>query len=222
MAKSLKEENRLQLWLVIAVNALFLYGVIQANSISVSGLGAAFKDAPELLPMGFAVILATVANGLLSANTKARVVFLRWNNPLPGHRAFSEHAQSDSRVDIRRLKEAIGSELPIDALEQNRVWFSLYKSVEDAPAVTQTHKDFLLMRDYTALAALFLIVFCPLAIYAIQSSKIAAFYCLMMIGQFAVVRQAAATYGIRMVTNVLAQKSIKNAATKAAPAEPSE
>ena len=40
--KSLKEQNRWQLWLVVAFNSLFLYGVVQANTIKVDGLRASY------------------------------------------------------------------------------------------------------------------------------------------------------------------------------------
>ena len=95
--KSLKEQNRWQLWLVVAVNCLFLYTVAQANSIEVSGLKTMFTDAGNLLPVGIALVVTTVLNGLLSADVKAKLVFLRWRDPLPGHRAFSRYAKSDPR-----------------------------------------------------------------------------------------------------------------------------
>ena len=62
--KSLKEQNRWQLWIVVAANSLFLYGVIQANAIKAEGLRAAFTDAQNLVPVGFALVVATVLNGL--------------------------------------------------------------------------------------------------------------------------------------------------------------
>src|ERR1700757_3287650 len=98
--KSLKDQNRWQLWLIVAANTLFLYGVVQANAIKVDGLRAIFTDAQNLLPVGVALIVATVLNGLLSADAKARVVFLRWRHALPGHRAFSVHAACDPRIDV--------------------------------------------------------------------------------------------------------------------------
>lgn len=53
--KSLKDQNRWQLWLVIAVNTVFLYTVIQANDIRLMGLKAIFTDASNLLSAGFAL-----------------------------------------------------------------------------------------------------------------------------------------------------------------------
>jgi hypothetical protein len=65
--KSLKDQYRWQLWIIVAVNTLFLYGVVQANAIKVDGLRAIFTDAQNLLPVGVALIVATVLTGLLSS-----------------------------------------------------------------------------------------------------------------------------------------------------------
>ena len=207
MVKSLKEQNRWQLWLIVAANSLFLYGVVQANAIEVEGLRAMFKDASNLLPVGLAIIVSTVLNGLLSADTKARLVFLRWHNALPGHRAFTQYAKSDSRIDLAKVTKLHGSALPTDPSEQNKVWYQFYKTVDNNTAVLQVHRDFLLMRDYTGLAALFIFVYGAVGLYGIPSLKISIFYILLLIIQYAIVRRAAATYCVRMVTTVLAQKA---------------
>jgi hypothetical protein len=207
MPKSLKEQNRWYLWLIIAANSLFLYTVIQGNTIETAGLNAIFKDTSSLLPLGFAVIIATVLNGLLSADNKARLVFLRWHYALPGHRAFSLYAKADPRIDLNGLTKLHGSPLPDDPTEQNRAWYRLYKSIENHPAVLQVHRDFLLLRDYTGLAGLFVVFLGAAGLYAIPSLKIGGIYLLLLVIQFIVVRHSAATYGIRMVTTVLAHKS---------------
>ncbi len=207
MAKSLKEQNRWYLWLIIAANFLFLYTVVQANAIETAGLRAVFKNTSSLLPVGFAVIIATVLNGLLSADNKARLVFLRWHYALPGHRAFSRYAKADPRIDLDSLTEMHGSALPVDPIEQNRVWYRLYKSIENHPAVLQVHLDFLLLRDYAGLAAFFIIFVGAAGLYAIPSLKVGGIYLLVLVIQFIAVRHSAATYGVRMVTTVLAHKS---------------
>jgi hypothetical protein len=66
--KSLKEQNRWQIWLIIAVNSLFLYGVVEANAIEIDGIRSIFTDASKLVPFGLAVVVATVLNGLLPAS----------------------------------------------------------------------------------------------------------------------------------------------------------
>lgn len=207
MAKSLKEQNRWQIWLIVAVNSLFLYGVVQSNAIQAEGLRAMFKDASNLLPVGLAIIVSTVLNGLLSADAKARLVFLRWHNALPGHRSFTQYGKTDPRIDLAKLAKLHGSALPTDPNEQNKVWYQFYKTIDDNPAVLQVHRDFLLTRDYTGLAALFIAFYGAAGLYAIPSLKISILYILLLIIQYAIVRRASATYGVRMVTTVLAQKA---------------
>jgi hypothetical protein len=101
--KSLKDQNRWQLWLVIAANTIFLYTVIQADDIKLNGLKGAFTDASNLVTAGFALLITTVVSNLLSADLKARLVFFRWRHALPGHRAFTIYGPRDSRVDMVAL-----------------------------------------------------------------------------------------------------------------------
>src|ERR1035441_132521 len=121
--KSLKDQNRWQLWLIFAANSLFLYGVSQSNAIRVDGLRAQFTDAHNLLPVGFALTITTVLNGVLSVQMKNRLVFLRWNSALPGHRAFSHYAKADPRIDLSNLPRLCGGTVPTDSTEQNTVWY---------------------------------------------------------------------------------------------------
>jgi hypothetical protein len=135
--KSLKEQNRWQLWIVVSVNTLFLYGVAQANAIKVDGLRALFTDAQNLLPVGVALIVATVLTGLLSSDAKARLVFLRWHHALPAHRAFSVHASRDPRLDVAALEKIHGAAFPVDPVEQNLAWYRIYKTMENDPAAAR-------------------------------------------------------------------------------------
>jgi hypothetical protein len=207
--KSLKDQNRWQLWIIVAANSLFLYGVVQANAIKVDGLRAAFKDAQNLVPIGLALVIATVLNGLVSADMKARLVFLRWHHALPGHRAFSEYAGRDPRIDLSALDTLHGSPPPVDPVEQNREWYRIYKTVENDQAVRQVHRDFLLLRDYTGLCAVFIALYGAAGLYAIPSLKIGLIYLMVLVVQYLLVRQAAANYGIRLVTTVLARRTAK-------------
>lgn len=206
--KSLKD-YKWQLWIIVAVNTLFLYGVVQANAIRVEGLRTIFTDAQNLLPVGVALIVATLLNGLLSVEAKGRVVFGRWHNALPGHRAFSEHAMRDSRIDIAALERIHGSPLPTDPIEQNRTWYRLYKAIENDPAVWQAHRDYLFMRDYAGLAVIFLVLYGAMGMFTIASKRVGLIYLVMVAVQLVLVRQAARNYGIRFVTTVLARNAGK-------------
>jgi membrane protein YqaA with SNARE-associated domain len=85
--------------------------------------------------------------------------------------------------------------------------------------VQQVHREFLLLRDYAGLAALFLVGFGAVALFTVQPPKVLAVYCLLLIAQFVIVRHAAATYGIRFVTTVLALKASAPATTPRTPAK---
>jgi hypothetical protein len=212
-SKSLKDQNRWQLWLTIALNAVVFYIVTRSDAIATAGWKELFTAATNLLPVGFAFIVTSVANGLLSANMKARLVFLRWTHALPGHRAFSKHAPADARIDLDRLRKSLGNKLSKDPEAENKVWYSIFKKVEAAPEVQHIHREFLFMRDYAAFSALFLVGLGVAAFVLVQSWKIALTYWLVLLLQFFVVRHAAATYGTRFVCTVLAVKSAKLAAS---------
>jgi len=81
--------------------------------------------------------------------------------------------------------------------------------MENDPAVRQVHREFLLLRDYTGLCAVFIVFYGAAGLYAIPSTKIGLIYLLVLSLQFVLVRQAASNYGIRMVTTVLARKAAK-------------
>ncbi len=214
--KSLKDQNRWQLWIVVAVNSVFLYGVIQANAIKAEGLCTVLTDAQKLVPVGLVVIVATVLNGLLSADMKARLVFLRWRHALPGHRAFSKYAVLDPRIDVFAIERLHGRPLPADPVEQNRVWYRIYKGVENDTAVRQVHRDFLLLRDYTGVCALFIVFYGTAGFYAIPSIRVGWIYLLVLVAQYLLVRQAASNYGVRLVTTVLARRAAKEGPPKPA------
>jgi hypothetical protein len=90
---------------------------------------------------------------LLDPDTKHRLVFWRWRDVLPGHRAFSHYASVDPRFDVATLKKKIGR-FPTKPQEQNARWYVLYKSVEQRASVEDAHKSFLLFRDMAGMSVL--------------------------------------------------------------------
>jgi hypothetical protein len=137
------------------------------------------------------------------------VVFLRWRHALPGHRAFSEHAVRDPRIDVAALERIHGGPLPTDPVEQNRTWYRMYKSIENDPAVRQGHRDYLMMRDYAGLCAVFVVLYGAAGSFAIPSLRVGMIYLAVLAAQLVLVRQAAANYGSRFVTTVLARNTGK-------------
>ncbi len=207
-SKSLKDQNRWHLWLLIAVNSAVFYAALNFSDFESSGFRALVNSATQLLPVGLATVVTTVANGLLDADMKARLVFLRWHHALPGNRAFSRYAHRDPRIDQDKLAQLIDMKsLPAPEAE-NAAWYRLYKEVHNDQSVQQVHREFLLLRDYTGLAALFLVGFGVVALFSVHPPRVLAIYCALLIVQYIVVRHSAATYGIRFVTTVLALKTL--------------
>lgn len=156
--------------------------------------------------LGVALLITTVLNGLLSAGTKARLVFLRWRNPLPGSEAFTRYAKEDPRVDMQALKRRLGA-LPRRPRDQNALWYRLYKQAESDIAVMQAHRDYLLTRDMTALAFAIAVALGALSFLSVRPLPIAAAYTGALFLQFWIIRVAAANYGRRFVCTVLAVSS---------------
>lgn len=181
--------------------------VAQTDALQEAGITGLITGAANLLPVGVALVVTSILNGLLDANMKARLVFLRWRHALPGHRAFSKYALTDPRIDTGRLRKAMGSKLPDTPDDENRAWYRLYKEMEKEPAVANIHREFLFARDYAAFAFLFLVGFGTASFFLITDKLVAVVYCAGLLAQFILVRQAAATYGIRFVTTVLARKA---------------
>lgn len=206
MAKPLKDQNTVRLMAVVVANLAIFLMILEADVLSAGDFQRLIKDLSDLIPAVLAIALLTVANGLIDPQTKARLVFWRWTNPLAGCRAFSEHAQRDPRIDVASLERKLGK-LPEDAREQNATWYRLYRTVKSEPAVTHNHRDYLFTRDYTSLAALFLIVLGGLAIYQIDGWSRTLPYIAFLAAQYLIVRRVATIYGHRFVTTVLAVKA---------------
>lgn len=203
----LKDKNNWKLGLIIGTNALLLYTALELNSVQMMDLSVLLSRAQQLVPIGIASSAATLLNALLSADVKATLVYWRLQHALPGHRAFSVYSQNDTRINATRLLKSFNGTFPSAPAEQNAAWYKLCRTVRDDPAVRHANKVFLLLRDWTALSAFFLLVFGPWALVAMTDKLAAATYVGLLTAQFFLVRQGAHNTGVRMVTNVLAVKS---------------
>ena len=204
--KSLKDQNRWPLLLVMLLNAAVFYTATTTNSLLIGDIGSLIKGWEALLPAGAAFVFAGVLNELLNNETKARLVFWRWKNPLPGNQAFSIYASTDPRVDLHSLTRKCGP-LPTEPREQNALWYRLYLSIRNDPAIVQVHRNYLFTRDYAAISALLLFALGIAGFWKIPSPKFAGLYLMLLVGQYLLVRGAAKNHGIRFVTTVLAIKA---------------
>jgi hypothetical protein len=167
----------------------------------------------DIVPAGAALLVASVLNSQLSPTAKARIVFMRWSNPLPGARAFSVHAKNDPRIDVVSLTTKFGP-LPTGPKEQNALWYKLYRSVEDEVQVRDANQQFLLWRDCASLVLLLSLTLIPIAgVLTRQFVPVLGLSALFAL-QFALTVQAARVNGERLVSNVLAVKGAEETTTQ--------
>lgn len=209
ISKSLKEEYRAQVWAVLISNVVALFIASHYELYSAKGAAGLLPEISRLIPIGLGLVIATVANGILSSDLKASLVFLRLNDALPGHRAFSEYGPADPRIDMAKVTKLLKGKPPYSPAEQNQAWYKMLKEVDADASVRQAHRDFLFTRDYTALSALFILAFGAAAVFTVSGGKPLSIYVTFLVLQFVVVRHAAATYGKRFVTTVLACRATK-------------
>lgn len=204
-APSLKERNRLPLFGLVVANLAVFYLLASSADLSVAGLKAAIADTKNLLAMTGVGALAVISilDGIIPSSWKERLVFWRWRDVLPGHRAFTVHGPADARVDMTALKKQLG-ELPAAPGEQNRIWYRLFKQCDTRPEVAPTHRSYLFSREYTTISVVFLI-FAGLSGFAVLPDiRTASIYVAALVAQFIVASLSARHHGTRMVTNTLA------------------
>lgn len=202
---SLKDANRLALYGLVVANALAFVVVVEGRELL-----TLFTSSPRQLfswlPAGTLAAFISLLGAQLSADNKARLVFGKWKNPLPGCRAFSKLLNSDSRINVSRLRAKHGP-FPTKPAEQNSRWYAMYKSVENQPAVRHSHREYLFTRDYAVHALFMLFSFGPIALLMTSISVSSLSYLLILILQFVLARRAAQSHGNRLVTTVLAIKA---------------
>lgn len=208
MAPALKTVNAPALYGLMLMNLAVLYAFVTGESVPARGVIALVTDLDKLIPAGIGLALVGILNAQISAEAKARIIFLRWRHPLPGCRAFSLHAASDARVDVAELSRQYGN-LPYEPREQNALWYRLYKGVDCEPAVTQVHRSFLFARDYACVALMMLFVLGGYAMLYVPSKSGRVIFVGVLLVQFLLAMRAARNHGIRFVTTVLAIAAAK-------------
>jgi hypothetical protein len=205
-AASLKDQNRWPLLAVLTINLAFFLLVVKAGTLDSFSTEYVMKHWKGLLPSGLGVIFVGIINSIMSSNAKARIVYWKWYNPLPGCRAFSHFAENDARIKLSALRKIVGK-FPTDPKEQNAVWYKLYRSIQRDPAVNQLHKHVLFKRDYAVLSFLFIMILGTIGFYFIIPMNVALIYFVILVAQYLLVRYTAKNDGERLVTTVLAIKA---------------
>jgi hypothetical protein len=186
---------------VLLILALAFHAALQ--DIASSKLMLLRSTLSVLLP-----IPALILSSLIPADQKAILIFWRLKHALPGARAFTQHAQTDPRIDVVGLRKNVG-EFPSDERAQNAKWYGLYKLVAGEPSVIESHKNYLLFRDIASMSLL-LVPAVPLAMWIWQAGatqvQISA---VLFLAQYLLSALAARTTGIRFVQTVMAIHSVQ-------------
>jgi hypothetical protein len=205
---NLKTKNVWWLRLFLGVNvAVFLSIAIghQLSGATIEHFWQRLSAKDGLLALCFP--LATlVLNGFFGDLGKARLVFWRWRNPLPGCRAFSDVMGTDPRIDVTRLRSKL-SPLPSKPKEQNAVWYRLYKAHANKETIWDAHRAYLLTRDMAAMAAVFAFSFIPGVFITATEWKLATLYSGALLAQYVIIATSARNYGNRFVADVLVEES---------------
>ena len=192
---------------IVALNIAVFWGVVvsAADFSTVAGIVNSLSAKDGVVGM-LAPIAVFVLNGWLSADMKARIVYLRYRDPLPGCRAFSVHLAHEARADPERLARRWGP-LPTGPADQNRLWYRMFKSVEGELEVREAHRDSLLSRDLAGFGFLFLLLLGSGTAFGDADWATKGFYVAAVVAQCVGTVIAARTYGVRFVRTTLALAS---------------
>lgn len=208
MTQSLKDRYRLQLFAALAVNLAIYYALVMGISLTRLRVDTMVAHLSGLLPGGLAVALCGILNSQLTALQKARLVFLRWNDPLPGCRAFSHHVVRDPRIDMKAV-QAKWSPLPNDAHAQNALWYRIYQQEQGAQAIDHLNKSWLFARDYACMSVLLLVALGTLGVFQMPDPQSWCVFMGIVFVQFLLARRSAVLHAERLITTVVAQAASK-------------
>jgi hypothetical protein len=206
--KTLKEQNTPLIYSFIVLNIVIGYVFLFLTSPTLDNINGFLEKVTAKQSIFTLTIpfLALILTNLVSSNNKARIVFFRFSNPLPGSRAFTKLIFKDQRININKLKQNY-SPFTIEAEKQNALWYKLYKLNIEKITVIESHKKFLLMRDLTSIS---FILFCFIpVVYVFIDVKWgdAIKYIGYLFLQLTLLGVSANNLGVRFTCNVLAEES---------------
>lgn len=211
--KTLKQVNLIyvQGYLIANILVFWLLAGLKFGNL-IESLEASFgkitdKIIESIVISALFYIGTVVICGLLSSNLKYILIFWRWQNPLPGTRAFTHLMSKDPRIDPKILEERYAP-LPIDPADQNRLWYKLYKKHEHDKSVLEAQKYFLLTRELNSVSFLSLFILGVAGHFIFSNRQLWMIYLLGLLAVFLVTAIAAQNYGSRFATNVLAIESV--------------
>jgi hypothetical protein len=190
----------------VYVTAVLVLGYAVLFQVTPSDTGVASINAA--VGATASVVVAIILAETLSSEAKARLIYCRWHQAMPGFRAFTVYIHEDAlgRINKASLTTRYGA-LPSDAGAQNRLWYGMLQQNGEAPSVAHAHQRFLLFRDLTWVT---LICFVVATAVALRLGIDSAPRIIFLGGLFAVLLLlwiAAARFGRNLVKTVLAVES---------------
>jgi hypothetical protein len=203
----LKGKNVVYLWAFIGINVTIFLCLFIGTSLTEAALDHFWHRVTMKggIIAAATPIIAILCVGVLGDTAKARLVFWRWKHPLPGCRAFSSLLKNDPRINADALRAKFGK-FPREARAQNALWFEVYRRHSSASKVLESHRVYLLTRDMTAVAAVFLIAFSAVMLTTPTSRGVIGIYALALLAQYLLAATAARNYGNRFALNVIVEE----------------
>lgn len=193
------------LWTFIIVNLSIYLCITLKKNIDFNNVNSVYKNLciKDGIIATASAFITFILNGIISPNLKAILVFWRIKNPLPGCRVFTKLINNDYRINRSDFIKKYG-DLPTEPQAQNQLWYKIYKTNEFHPMIFDSHKNFLISRDLTALSFLFLIIYTVAIIITdvIISTKL-AYLCFLII-QYVIMALVSQHHGNRFTCNCLA------------------
>ena len=200
--KAAKDQNAIRLFTVLAINLFTFIWMFLDWEISMDSLRY-FIFGP------LAVAATAIINGLIGPETKAKIVFLRWKNPSPETRVFSDLIANDGRIDIRRIDLEIKGASSFSAEKQNVAWFDYYLHSQTNPLVVSCERNYVYYRDYTCMLIILVLTASIAGFYFCDHLDLILICILILTAQYVFVAPVAARSGNEFATTVIAVSFVK-------------
>ena len=203
IAKSHKEQNAIPLTFLAFLYGLSCFIVVEGgiDTVKEQGLDHRYIFGGLVLPIAGSLVSIFLV-GQINPIGKARLIFWRWNNPLPGGEAFSKWGRIDPRVDETQVCLKHGP-LPIGRAEQNHLWYRMYRTVAEETSVADANRHYLLCRDATVVSFILGFICSAIVIVASGCLILKPVYVLSCVVVFVMANWAARLGGYRLVIQVL-------------------
>jgi len=208
--KSMKSHNSPKIWTFILLNIVLAYCFLHLKEVTLENAQSFYsslsgKDSFVIL---ISPLITLFLNNILSSGLKAKIVFWRIKNPLPGTRVFSKLINNDPRIDKDLLETKYG-ELPVKPTEQNKLWYKILKNNEENISINNSHRTYLLLRDITGISFFLLVLFIPFYLFFFLKDISALYFITYLIFQYIGFSICTHNVGNRFTLNVLAIDSLK-------------